>query len=303
MTGSTTIKLSFRTLNNNTDPTFNQLLGINNHGEIAGYFGSGAQGHPNQGYTLTPHYGQGKYTNENFPNSVQTQVTGINDHGLTVGFWADSNNANMVNNNFGFVDDNGVFTNVVDPNGQGVDGGMTVEQLLGVNDRGVAVGFWTDSLGNANGFIYNVKDKSFTEDDISGYTSTTAAAINNKGDIAGFVSNGNGDTSFIQHSDGQIQFLAGPAGSTSTQALGINDFDEVVGVYTDNQGDMHGFLFNEMKNMYITLDDPNAATGSGSMTVANGVNDKGQIVGFYLDPNGNTDGMLVNVGGHHAYMS
>ena len=43
---------------------------------------------------------------------------------------------------------------------------------------------------------------------------------------------------------------------------------------------------------YITIDDPNAATGSGSMTVANGINDKGQIVGFYLDPNGNTDGML-----------
>ena len=35
------------------DPTFNQLLGINNEGTIAGYFGSGAQGHANKGYTLT----------------------------------------------------------------------------------------------------------------------------------------------------------------------------------------------------------------------------------------------------------
>ena len=43
---------TFTTLNDNADPTFNQLLGINNSGEIAGYFGSGATGHPNKGYTI-----------------------------------------------------------------------------------------------------------------------------------------------------------------------------------------------------------------------------------------------------------
>ena len=35
---------TFQTLNNNADPTFNQLLGINNAGTIAGYFGSGVAG-------------------------------------------------------------------------------------------------------------------------------------------------------------------------------------------------------------------------------------------------------------------
>jgi hypothetical protein len=43
---------SFSTLNNSNDPTFNQLLGLNAHGVIAGYFGSGAAGHPNKGYYL-----------------------------------------------------------------------------------------------------------------------------------------------------------------------------------------------------------------------------------------------------------
>src|SRR5450631_3212559 len=57
----------FQTLNDKADVTFNQLLGINNNGVIAGYFGSGASGHPNKGYTLRPSYGQGNYTNENFP--------------------------------------------------------------------------------------------------------------------------------------------------------------------------------------------------------------------------------------------
>ena len=92
----------FRTLNDARDLTFNQLLGINNEGVIAGYFGSGAKGHPNKGYQLFPAYGQGNYLNENFPGSRQTQVTGLNDLGVTVGFWSTQNNASMVNNNFGF---------------------------------------------------------------------------------------------------------------------------------------------------------------------------------------------------------
>jgi hypothetical protein len=83
----------FRTLNDDRDLTFNQLLGINNEGLIAGYFGSGAQGHANKGYRLYLPYGQGNYANENFPGSRQTQVTGLNDLGVTVGFWSTQNNA------------------------------------------------------------------------------------------------------------------------------------------------------------------------------------------------------------------
>src|SRR4051794_31731419 len=40
---------SFKTLDDPADPTFNQLLGINDSGVIAGYFGSGDAGHPNKG--------------------------------------------------------------------------------------------------------------------------------------------------------------------------------------------------------------------------------------------------------------
>src|SRR5208283_2364700 len=82
---------SFATDDNAKDLTFNQLLGINDQGVIAGYFGSGAQGHPNKGYVLLPPYGQGNYINENFPGSVQTQVTGLNNRGVTVGFWSNTN--------------------------------------------------------------------------------------------------------------------------------------------------------------------------------------------------------------------
>ena len=58
---------SFTTLDNAHDPTFNQLLGINDEGTIAGYFGSGMPGHPNKGYVLLPPYGQGRLRQRELP--------------------------------------------------------------------------------------------------------------------------------------------------------------------------------------------------------------------------------------------
>jgi uncharacterized membrane protein len=291
-----TASLSFKTFDDQADPTFNQLLGINNDGKIAGYFGSGtpASTHPNKGYTLTIHNGQPQFTNENFLGSQQTQVTGINNHGTTVGFWADA-----AGDNFGFVNKNGVFADVVDPAGKGkAANGMTTEQLLGVNDQDKAVGFWTDAAGNNHGFTFNINSNHFSEFDIAGFASTTTTAINNKGDIAGFVAGADGnDVSFVQEGKNLV-WLNGPTGSVSVQALGINNERQVVGSYVDGQGATHGFLFDQSKNTYTTIDDPNGVKGQNAMTVANGINDKGQVVGFYLDAAGNTDGMLVQV--HHS---
>ncbi len=279
---------TFKTLDDAADLTFNQLLGINNNGKIAGYFGSGdvAHGHPNKGYTLNPPYGQNNYVNENFPTSVQTQVTGLNDKGLTVGFWADANG-----DNFGFVESKGHFVNVVDPNApKPAAGTPSVQQLLGVNDREQAVGFYTDAAGNNHGFTYNLDNGHFSEVKIAGFNSVTAAAINNSGDIAGFVQNGPNTEGFLLD-HGKLELLKGPRGAVSVQALGVNNEDQVVGSYVDAQGNTHGFLFDDHTKGYTTIDDPNA----NGMTVVNGLNDKGQLVGFYLDRAGNTDGMLVQV--------
>ncbi len=146
---------SFQTRDNARDLTFNQLLGINDSGVIAGYLGSGAQGHPNKGYLLLPPYGSHSYLNENFPGSVQTQVTGLNNRGVTVGFWSSMNNANMVNDNFGFVEANGHFRNADFPTGTPAN--PPVDQLLGVNDSDVAVGFYTDASGNNHGYEYTIE--------------------------------------------------------------------------------------------------------------------------------------------------
>ena len=278
---------SFRTIDNPRDLTFNQLLGINDFGEIAGYFGSGAAGHPNQGYVIPPF--SHTFVSENFPGSVQTQVTGLNNRGVTVGFWSSMNNASQVNDNHGFVDVGGHFRTADFPAGSPAT--PPADQLLGVNDSNVAVGFYTDANGNNHGYEYNIDHNSYSSvvDPNAPGASLTAAAINDEFDVAGFYTNpANGNTDgFLKTRGGQFIDLAAP-GAASTMALGVSNHDEVVGVLTDAAGNMHGFTWTP-RHGFTTVDDPN---GLGTTTI-NGVNDRGQLVGFYVDGNGHTDGFLA----------
>ena len=229
---------SFQTLNNNNDPTFNQLLGINDFGVIAGYFGSGAAGHPNKGYQLEP--GHTRYINENFPGSVQTQVTGLNNRGVTVGFWSNTNMGAGMDANFGWVDVNGRFRNADFPTGDSAS--PVTDQLLGVNDSDIAVGFWVDAGGNNHGYEYNINTGRFSSvvDPQNQGASLQATAINDRGHIAGNIGS---DGFLLRH--GHLTVLAVP-GASATMALGVSNFDEVVGTYMVGSGSsaqMHGFTW------------------------------------------------------------
>ncbi len=290
------ITYSFETLNDPADPqfqglTFNNLLGINNFDEIAGFYGSGQAGDPNKGYLLTL---PGTFTSENFPGSVQTQMTGLNDTGVKVGYFYNTNNGTAVDNQFGFYLSGGVFHEVNNPNTPkpaDVEPGVSPQienQLLGVNDFNIAVGFYNDKFGNSHGYTYNINSGTFSADiNDPNAVSTVAAAINNSGEIAGFYTDSGG----VIHGflDNQSQFTTVNApGASETQLLGINDSGIAVGFDVVN-GAMHGIIFNSHADKFTTLDDPN---GIGTTTL-NGINDRGQIVGFYVDSHGNTDGLLA----------
>jgi hypothetical protein len=272
---------TFTTLDNQNDPTFNQLLGINNKGEISGYFGSGQpSGKPFNGYTIVPPYGQGNYTAENFPGGTATQVTGLNNRRDTAGFWINKKGTNL-----GWVRWNGVFESFKDPN----TGKGTVNQILGINVHGIAVGFYTDGANVNHGFTLNQATGKFTPVKLPGVTNVTATGINNRGDITGFYSTSSGSAAFLKKG-GSFSSLSFPAGS-NTMSFGINDDDQMVGGYQDSSGGMHGFLLSHPLShaKWVKIDDPN---GVGTTTL-NGLNDKGDLVGFYVDSAGNTDGMLV----------
>lgn len=275
------------TLNNRRDLTFNQLLGINNEGTIAGYFGSGAAGHPNKGYVLRPPYAQGNFANENFPGSAQTQVIGVNDRGVTVGFWA-----NKAGANFGFYSVNGRFFNA--NFFTGTPAKPPVDQLLGVNDHNVAVGFFTNASGLNRGYTYNISTKKFARVLVPGVAglgpSLTAAGINNAGDITGFYNKTPTVVdAFLKTHNGHFSTIAFP-GASMTEAFGVNDFGEVVGQYTVGTGDAaatHGFTW--LAGKFVTVD----MAGGATATTINGINDERDLVGFFTDAKGNTDGFFA----------
>ncbi|MGE5285694.1 MAG: hypothetical protein ACM3ML_00520 [Micromonosporaceae bacterium] len=306
--------LQFSTLDNATDPTFNQLLSINNRGVIAGYFGSGAAGHPNKAYLLNIGRPGTPFINVNFPGSVQTQVTGINDRGVTVGFFSPTNNANEMNANFGFYSWGGRFHTVNFPTA--FNSTPPVNQLLGVNNLGVAVGFYNDARGNAHGYTFNIFTHRFRTIRIWGAKSVTAAGINDRGDIVGFFTDRRGITKSFLLLGGHHLITFAFRGATMTQALGVNNGGEVVGAYTIGKAEnakTHGFtwrlrggwLFVSSRHWsnggwswnrgwkwgsgFMTVDNPN---GIGATTI-NGLNANGQLVGFYTDAKGNTHGFIV----------
>jgi hypothetical protein len=272
---------SFQTLGDPADPTFNQLLGVNDAGLIVGYYGSGANAkHPNKGYTLSS-ASSGTYTAENYPGSVQTQVTAVTSSGNTAGFWVDAQG-----NNHGFIDWNGVFTTVDDP---AAAGKTKTTQILGLNAAGVAVGFYNDGQGNAHAFKYNQNTRVFTALTPPNASTAVATAINMKDEIAGFLTRGKTTAGFFVSHATYDEFDV--PNSTNTQAFGVNADEEIVGSYLDAHGQTHGFVLTNPTThaAFKTVDDP---AGVGS-TVINGVNDKGQLVGFYQDSAKNTVGFFA----------
>lgn len=283
----------FTTLDDPADPAFNQLLGINNRGRIAGYFGSGAAGQPNMGYLLTA---PAQYQDVSYPGSAQTQVTGLNDQGVRVGFWSAQNNADQAQDaDSGFYLSGGVYHDVNFPTSSNAS--PQVSQLLGVNDHDVAVGFYADAQGRNRGYEYSITTHQFTRVQEPGTPpgaagpSLTAAAINGQGDVAGFYTDSGGVTvGFLKTAAGRFITLAVP-GASATQALGVNDSGEVAGGYlvgTGNAAVMHGFTWTAGRG-FATIDDP---AGAGGTTV-NGINDNGELAGFYTDAQGSTHGLLA----------
>jgi hypothetical protein len=281
---------TFQTLDKNTDPTFNELLGINNAGLLVGFYGSGSALNPNKGYTLALPYAQANYTNENFPGSSQTQVTGLNNAGagVNVGFWTDS-----AGDTFGFVNQSGTFTTVSDP------AAPNANALLGVNDSNTAAGFYTDSSGNAHPYLYNIGAVSFTPINLPGSfnaTSAVATNVNNSGVVSGYYTDTSGNVHGFIDNAGTFTSFDDPSGSgANTMFLGLNNNGQVVGSYIDAGGLTNGFVYNILGNSWLSLDDPSAsataAFGVNGTTIA-GINDSGTVVGFYSDGT-NVNGFLA----------
>jgi hypothetical protein len=277
--GDGSSRYDFRTLGDKADKTFNQLLGVNDCGNITGYYGSGQDAaHPNKGYSVNAPYDRHAFMDENYPGSVQTQVVGVNNDGTTVGFYVDRDG-----DNHGFVHRDGRWDRVSFP---GTTSKPSFNQLLGVNDHGIAAGFWNDDKDNSHGYLYNTRSEHFTAIELPVHAdSVTVTGVNDHGRVVGFYKDGKNTHGFIstEHSFKTLRL----GDDSNTQVLGINEDGDIVGSYVGHHGTTHGFV--RMDDKVRVIDAP----GSTS-TVVNGLNNKGQIVGFYEDHDMNTKGFTAH---------
>jgi hypothetical protein len=173
-------------------------FGINDKGVIVGQYtvGDTVPGFIQSGTTLTT------INAPSGPNTVNAQ--GINNNGLVVGFYVGTDG-----NQHGFMANagsasNGMLTGtpIADPTIPPVAGepGATFvfSQILGINDQGIAVGYYGDSTTSQHGFLYNTSTGKYTFLDDpnaafhNGVEVTQITGITNPGEITGFYSDANG---------------------------------------------------------------------------------------------------------------
>jgi len=261
--------------------TLTTARGINNQGEIVG------------AYRITPPRHALLIRSGNYIPLAPTSVLGThfseawktNDSGDVVGDFIGDDGFTH-----GFLLNSGGLTTLDFP-------GASDTIAFGINELGTVVGLWDilDSDGNLiaeHGFIW--KNGVFSEVDFPGAADTSVMGINAAGDLVG--SWDSGLTSPIAHgyvfSNGKFASFDVPiAGATVTQPDDINALGHVVGLYSDVNGILHGFLIAGAS--FATIDFP----GSVQTTVW-GINSAGQIVGdyFLISPSAPSHGFLANPG-------
>ncbi len=186
-------------------------FGINDHGVIVGQYNNG-QATP--GFILAMNAVSAITINAPIgPNVVNAQ--GINNNGQVVGFYQGNDGqthgftVNQANANNNSVTGNTVADPVIPPVAGEPGAHFVFSQILGINDSGLAVGYYGDSTTSQHGFFYNTTDGMYTFLDdpaaafSNGVEATQITGINNAGEIAGFYTDANG----IAHS-----FTACPVG-------------------------------------------------------------------------------------------
>jgi probable HAF family extracellular repeat protein len=149
--------------------TFNQLLGENDQGQAAGYYQDAAGNFHPYIWAQTG----GVFEELFIPVAVSAQATSINNKGVIVGFYIDSNGVTH-----GWQLSAGIFKTLDYP-------ASTFTQALGINTLGEVVGSYNDAAGNMHGFAY-VNGTWSSIDDPNGVGITLVNGVNDNGVIVGF---------------------------------------------------------------------------------------------------------------------
>ena len=186
-----------------TPPVATNAFGINDKGNIVGQFTS-ANNTP--GFIL-PSNASAAFTTINQPTGITADVInaqGINNNGLVVGFYLGNDgqvhgfNANAPASPGGSITATAVTDPTIPANPNEPGATFVFSQILGINDAGLAVGYFGDSTTSQHGFFFNTNANSYTFLDDpaamfhNGVEITQITGITNSGEIAGFYTDANG---------------------------------------------------------------------------------------------------------------
>jgi hypothetical protein len=177
-------------------------FGINDLGNIVGQFTSGMN---TPGFILN-RITDTTFTTINQPTGITSDVInaqGINNNGLVVGFYLGNDGqvhgftANAPATP-GTITATAVTDPTIPPNPGEPGATFVFSQILGINDNGLAVGYFGDSTTSQHGYFFDTMTGKYTFLDNpaarfhNGVEITQITGINNAGDIAGFYSDANG---------------------------------------------------------------------------------------------------------------
>jgi hypothetical protein len=292
-----------------------KVVGINNSGEVTGYFQDSPSGAA-RGFVRGPN---GKITVFDASGGAsETMPAAINDPGDVAGFFFDAAGIHSFLRNahgkitvfdvpqlssatppIGFamtLDNRGDIAGFIIPC-PGCDtwvgfvrdqqGDITTFAPIvhgsvptGINERGDITGVTSPFYSSQEGFVRD-RDGTMTVFDAGGTGPGPKAhpvGINNRGNIAGYYYDSQSGTTrgFERDSKGTISVFDAGASALGTQPAGINDSGEIVGDFSDVTGG-HNFLRDSKGNITV-FDVPNT---SGVHAVS--VNNRGDIAGYFLD--------------------
>ena len=168
--------------------------------------------------------------------------------------------------------------------------GDSTSAATAINDRGQVVGI-SGACGIAIGSV-SAAHAVLWEDGVAidlgsfgGHAWNTPSAINNHGTVVGFSLPASKEgtrnfQAFIWTKTSGMQALPVPATDIRSEALGINDKDQIVGLSRSPSG-IRAVLWQN--NTFTDLNDV-AQTGSPYLLFANDINDAGEISGEAFDP-------------------
>jgi len=190
-------------------------------------------------------------------------VTAINSSGQFVGYFL-----NSAGHYQGFLFSGGSFLTIVP--------GTNTSNIT-INDSGQIAGSFYNSA-NEHGFLFS--GGTYTTIDVPGARDTYVTAINNSGQIAGYIVDSNGNYHDFLLSGGTFTTFDPPGSNLqSTSVTAMNDSGQMVGYFEDASFHDHGFLFSG--GIITTIDAPGSTGSFGTEPIA--INDSGQIAGSFTD--------------------